>query len=181
MPPLTRRRRTAKEVQSRRWTHGCLRSRWPYRQEFAATGRLNAPWGWRSRLNFGPFAGTLLVGNFGDGTVVALIEHRILSRLFAGCRRRQSSSTAWGLAFRAASVWVTRTRLFTAGPDEEQDGIFGRLRYGVQPSENGASAAPTPQLVARIADHETNASTGAERAPTSNAHSPSVCSCVAEL
>lgn len=41
-------------------------------QEFADAGKLNSPWGVAiAPKNFGPFSGSLLVGNFGDGTIAA--------------------------------------------------------------------------------------------------------------
>src|SRR5205823_11176499 len=41
-------------------------------QQFAASGPLNSPWGLAlAPTTFGPFAGDLLVGNFGDGHISA--------------------------------------------------------------------------------------------------------------
>ena len=102
-------------------------------QEFTDAGRLNSPWGMAiAPADFGPFSGTLLVGNFGDGTVAAFDPS-------TGAFRDYLRDTAgklividklWGLAFgNGVSLGDADSLYFTAGPNDEQDGVFGRLRY----------------------------------------------------
>ena len=101
--------------------------------EFADAGRLNSPWGLAiAPAGFGAFGGALLVGNFGDGTIAAFDpDDRRVSRLPAG-RVRQADliDGLWGLAFgNGVSLGDADSLYFTAGPNLEQDGVFGRLRY----------------------------------------------------
>jgi uncharacterized protein (TIGR03118 family) len=96
-------------------------------------GLLNAPWGVAyAPANFGAFSNTLLVSNFGDGTVTAFnpIALQAIDYL------RDSSGTPlkvegiWGLLFgNGASLGDTDSLYFAAGPEDETDGIFGRFRW----------------------------------------------------
>ena len=102
-------------------------------KEFADAGRLNSPWGMAiAPRNFGPLSNSLLVGNFGDGSVAAFDAS-------SGAFRDYLRDTAgkpivieklWGLSFgNGVSLGDTDSLYFTAGPNLEQDGIFGRLRH----------------------------------------------------
>jgi uncharacterized protein (TIGR03118 family) len=101
-------------------------------QQFADTGRLNSPWGLAiAPQNFGAFGGALLVANFGDGTIAAL---DVKSGTFRDYLRDAAGKAVvidkiWGLAFgNGVSLGAADSLYFTAGPNEEQDGVFGRLR-----------------------------------------------------
>jgi len=101
--------------------------------ELADAGRLNSPWGLAiAPESFGPFSGSLLVGNFGDGTIAAFDR---ASGAFRDYLRDSSgkpivNDKLWGLAFgNGVSLGDADSLYFTAGPNLEQDGIFGRLRY----------------------------------------------------
>jgi uncharacterized protein (TIGR03118 family) len=103
-------------------------------REFADGGRLNSPWGLAiAPQAFGPFGGALLVANFGDGTIAAFDT---TTATFRDYLRDASGKPIvidkiWGLAFgNGVSLGDADSLYFTAGPNEEQDGIFGRLRYG---------------------------------------------------
>ena len=103
-------------------------------QEFADSGRLNSPWGLAiAPANFGPFSGALLVANFGDGTIAAL---DLKTGAFRDYLRDDGGKPIvidkiWGLAFgNGVSLGDADSLYYTAGPNDEQDGIFGRLRYG---------------------------------------------------
>jgi uncharacterized protein (TIGR03118 family) len=102
-------------------------------QEFADDGRLNSPWGLAiAPPHFGPLAGALLVGNFGDGTIAAFDVNsgKFLDYLRADSGKPMVIDKLWGLAFgNGVSLGDADSLYFTAGPNEEQDGIFGRLRY----------------------------------------------------
>ena len=102
----------------------------------AQFGRLNAPWGlaWAPPA-FGRFGGDLLVGNFGDGRISAYRE--VHSRLFvpAGQLRMTAGRPLaidglWALEFGhgAANNGPLDTLFFTAGPGDEQNGLFGTIR-----------------------------------------------------
>lgn len=121
-------------------------------QEFAAPTQLNSPWGLAiAPRNFGAFGGALLVGNFGDGTIVAfdLKTGAVRDYLRNASGQPISIDGLWGLVFgNGVSLGDADSLYFTAGPNTEQDGIFGRLRYAGPPSDAGAktvvltSAAP---------------------------------------
>jgi uncharacterized protein (TIGR03118 family) len=102
-------------------------------QEFTDASRLNSPWGLAiAPKDFGPFGGALLVGNFGDGTIAAfdVTTGKFLDYLRGGSGTPIVIDKLWGLAFgNGVSLGDADSLYFTAGPNEEQDGVFGRLRY----------------------------------------------------
>jgi uncharacterized protein (TIGR03118 family) len=104
----------------------------------AQHGQLNAPWGlaWAPD-NFGRFSGDLLVGNFGDGEINAYaelpngrFEHRGSLRSADGGILRIDG--LWALEFGrgGANNGPTNTLFFTAGPDDENGGLFGTITAG---------------------------------------------------
>jgi uncharacterized protein (TIGR03118 family) len=107
-------------------------------QEFADADRLNSPWGLAiAPRNFGPLGGTLLVGNFGDGTIAAfdLQTGAFRDYLREADGKPLAIDKLWGLAFgNGVSLGDADSLYFTAGPNGEQDGIFGRVRYSGSPS-----------------------------------------------
>jgi uncharacterized protein (TIGR03118 family) len=111
-------------------TSGRLRAR------VAQFGSLNAPWGiaWAPK-GFGRFSGDLLVGNFGDGRINAY--HEVFHRFFVPAGQLRSSAGGpltidglWALEFGqgAPNNGPTDTLFFTAGPNDEQNGLFGSIR-----------------------------------------------------
>ncbi len=114
-------------------------------QEFADAGRLNSPWGVAiAPKEFGPFGGALLVANFGDGTIAAL---DVATGAFKDYLRDAAGNPIsidgiWGLVFgNGVSLGDADSLYFTAGPNGEQDGIFGRLRYAGPQADAGPAAA----------------------------------------
>jgi uncharacterized protein (TIGR03118 family) len=102
-------------------------------QELADTGRLNSPWGLAlAPADFGRFGGAVLVGNFGDGTIAAFDPE---SGVFRDYLRDAAGEPLvidklWGLAFgNGVSLGAADSLYFTAGPNDEQDGVFGRIRH----------------------------------------------------
>jgi uncharacterized protein (TIGR03118 family) len=103
----------------------------------AQHGLLNAPWGLAlAPANFGRFSGDLLVGNFGDGRINAF-EHQPNGRFaFRGQLRNASGHPIdidglWALEFgNGANAGPTNMLFFTAGPDDETHGLFGRITAG---------------------------------------------------
>jgi uncharacterized protein (TIGR03118 family) len=105
---------------------GKLVARWPGR------GLLNYPWGVaRAPDDFGLYSGCVLVGNFGDGTLVAF--HPRLKVAIDYVRNTQGERIVidglWGLQFgNGASLGEANHMYFAAGPQRETDGLFGKLQ-----------------------------------------------------
>ncbi|HEX3631795.1 MAG TPA: TIGR03118 family protein, partial [Casimicrobiaceae bacterium] len=90
---------------------------------------LNSPWGVaRAPGTFGDFAGDLLVGNFGDGEINAFDA---TTGAFLGTLDDASSNPIvnpglWALTFGNGAAGGSKTTLyFSAGINDEQDGLFG--------------------------------------------------------
>jgi uncharacterized protein (TIGR03118 family) len=101
----------------------------------ATRGQLNAPWGLaKAPANFGRFSGDLLVGNFGDGTINAYAPQADGSFAHRGQLRTADHKPVtidglWGLGFgNGAGSGATNALYFTAGPDDESHGLFGRIQ-----------------------------------------------------
>lgn len=95
-------------------------------------GKLSAPWGLAfAPSNFGELSGMLLVANFGDGTIAA---YNPTTREFTGYMRDKNDKPItidkiWGLLFgNGVSLGDSNALYFSAGPNDEQDGVFGSLR-----------------------------------------------------
>ena len=96
--------------------------------------QINAPWGVAlAPLTFGIHAGDLLVGNFGDGTIMTFGLDGRFHGLLKDQRPIQIEGL-WGLSFgndgRAGSA---DTLFFASGPLDESHGLFGSLK----PAANG--------------------------------------------
>jgi uncharacterized protein (TIGR03118 family) len=99
----------------------------------AQHGQLNAPWGlaWAPK-SFGRFGGDLLVGNFGDGQINAYQEKhggfRHRGTVHAATHGKLSIDGLWALEFgNAGSNGDPNTLYFTAGLNDEADGLFGTI------------------------------------------------------
>jgi uncharacterized protein (TIGR03118 family) len=95
-------------------------------------GKLSAPWGFAfAPANWGPLSGTLLVSNFGDGTIAA---YNAETREFVDVVRNENGEPLkidkiWGITFgNGESLGDSDSLYFAAGPDDEKDGLFGKLR-----------------------------------------------------
>ncbi len=100
-------------------------------RRFASRGTLDSPWGLAlAPDDFGPFSQAVLVGNFGDGRINAFDSH---SGKFLGQLKDQSGNPItidgiWGLTFgEGARGSDSHTLYFTAGPNDEMDGLFGTI------------------------------------------------------
>jgi uncharacterized protein (TIGR03118 family) len=101
-------------------------------------GQLNAPWGLAvAPANFGRFSGDLLVGNFGDGRINAFKP--ILGGLLYLPHGQLRTPTGdpvtidglWALEFgNGAGAGPSTSLFFTAGPGEEEHGLFGSITTG---------------------------------------------------
>jgi uncharacterized protein (TIGR03118 family) len=100
-------------------------------RRLASNGALNAPWGMAlAPASFGKFSNRLLVGNFGDGMINAydLASGRWVGRLKGSDHRPVQIPGLWGIAFgNGLAKQPIDTLFFTAGPGDEQHGLYGRL------------------------------------------------------
>jgi uncharacterized protein (TIGR03118 family) len=95
----------------------------------ASRGALNAPWGLAlAPASFGRFGGALLVGNFGDGTINA---YGPLTGTWLGALRDRNGKRIridglWGIQFGNGILSQKTNQLFyAAGPNDEEDGVYG--------------------------------------------------------
>ena len=97
----------------------------------ASAGALDAPWGLAiAPASFGALAGSLLVGNFGDGRINAYdpASHAFLGQLAALDGTPLSIDGLWALApGNGGGAGSSALLYFTAGPDDESHGILGVL------------------------------------------------------
>lgn len=100
----------------------------------ASRGTLNAPWGLAmAPEGFGRFGGDLLVGNFGNGKIHAFELSSSGSGQLAGTLQDPSGKPIaidglWAIGFgNDAAAGPSTSLFFTAGPDEETRGLFGKI------------------------------------------------------
>jgi len=100
-------------------------------QRLVSHGRLNSPWGLAlAPADFGRFSNDLLVGNFGDGRINAIDPKNgaFLGQLSEQPGNPITIDDLWGLAFgNGASAGGTNELFFTAGINDEADGLFGKI------------------------------------------------------
>jgi uncharacterized protein (TIGR03118 family) len=99
---------------------------------FTKSGTLDAPWGLAlAPPNFGKFSNALLVGNVGNGYIIAFdyTSHAFLGRLADTHLCTIKIDGLWGLTFGGsggADVNGEPNQLFfSAGPNDYADGLFG--------------------------------------------------------
>ncbi|MCP3065840.1 TIGR03118 family protein [Myxococcus sp. K38C18041901] len=94
-------------------------------------GNLNAPWGMAvAPASFGRFAGRLLVGNFGDGTINAYdtVTGALDAQLQGTNGQPLVIEGLWALSFgNGLQNQPTNTLFFTSGPGDEAHGLYGRI------------------------------------------------------
>ena len=97
-------------------------------------GQLDSPWGMvmAPASGFGQFSGDLLVGNFGNGEINAFLPDGELAGALRGpSGQRLVDSGVWGLSFgNGAAAGPTTTLYFTAGINDEANGLFGSIVAG---------------------------------------------------
>jgi uncharacterized protein (TIGR03118 family) len=101
---------------------------------FASRGGLNAPWGVaRAPLGFGQFGGDILIGNFGNagryaGQINAFDSHgKFRDELRDQQRRPIAIDGLWALVFGTFRNSDADTLYFTAGPNNQTNGLFGKI------------------------------------------------------
>jgi uncharacterized protein (TIGR03118 family) len=110
-------------------------------RRFASRGVLNAPWGVvRATEGFGSKAGDILIGNFGNnghfgGWINSFGNHgEFLGELRSPQGKPISIDGLWSLYFGSFAASDGDTLYFTAGPNNQLDGIFGKIT-AVRPAE----------------------------------------------
>jgi uncharacterized protein (TIGR03118 family) len=94
-------------------------------------GKLNAPWGvTKAPEDFGEASGKLLVGNFGDGRIVMFdaASGKQEGYLQNAAGEPVEIDGLWGMLFGNGEHLGERNNMyFAAGPQDEKDGVFGKL------------------------------------------------------
>ena len=101
-------------------------------------GSMNAPWGLAyAPASWGRAAGDLLVGQFGNGQIEMFNPEtgRHTGTVRDGQHHKLAIDGLWALMAGDASSGGDGTVLFTAGPNEEADGLYGVLTF-VAPSHH---------------------------------------------
>jgi len=98
-------------------------------RRFASRGALNSPWGVaRASFAFGRFSGDILVGNFGNGHINAFdSDGNLLGTLKDSQGRPVVIDGLWTLTLGGGRNSSADTLYFTAGPNDETDGVFGTI------------------------------------------------------
>jgi uncharacterized protein (TIGR03118 family) len=117
-------------------------------QRLITGGVLNSPWGMAlTPGSFGRIPGRLLVGNFGDGHISTFrfdLDGFKLAPVFEGFLgdfngRPITIDGLWAIAFPPnAGGFDSQDLYFTAGPEDESHGLFGRLEL---PDSHGGSGS----------------------------------------
>jgi uncharacterized protein (TIGR03118 family) len=98
---------------------------------------LNGPWGIaQAPAGFGQFANDLLVGNFGDGKINAFdpVSGAFLGTLSTPSGTPIVNSGLWALQFRSPlSTFDPNALFFTAGINNQADGLFGEIQVAPEP------------------------------------------------
>jgi uncharacterized protein (TIGR03118 family) len=122
--------------------NGCLIRR------FASRGSLNAPWGIAlAPANFGVHSNRLLIANFGDGTINTfdLSTGRSRGALRTGettSGNRLVIDGIWGIAFGNGVLnQPANTLFFTAGPNGEANGVYGKIEAVSRTQNNTGTGA----------------------------------------
>ena len=109
-----------------------------FAERVASGGTLNAPWGVATApSSFGPMAGDLLVGNFGDGhiNIYDPNTHAFLGQVLDASNKSLTVDGLWALSPGNDTLAGSSSLLyFTAGPNEEAHGLFGVLTPVPEPS-----------------------------------------------
>jgi uncharacterized protein (TIGR03118 family) len=112
----------------------------------ATAGTLNAPWGLAiAPSSFGTLAGSLLVGNFGDGRISAFdpVSHAFLGQILGTDGNALAIDGLWALSpGNDGLAGSSQSLYFTAGPDGESHGLFGVLA--------APAAVPAPSTLALL-------------------------------
>jgi uncharacterized protein (TIGR03118 family) len=112
-------------------------------QRLISGGSLNAPWGLAmAPSDWGKFSNDLLVGNFGDGWINVFDSSGSMVGTVSDINGAKIQNDGlWGLTFgNGGKGGSTNVLYFSAGPNDEKDGLFGAI-----------SATPEPGTLALFA------------------------------
>jgi uncharacterized protein (TIGR03118 family) len=111
---------------------------------FATAGSLNAPWGIAMAPGgFGSLQGSILIGNFGDGTINIFTPNGAALANFEGPLMSSSGQPLafaglWSLVFgNGDSDKPVTTLFYTAGLANQTDGLFGGITLKTNPTPVG--------------------------------------------
>jgi len=139
-------------------------------RRFATGGPLNAPWGVvKAGANFGPFSNDILIGNVGDGTIVAFnpANGNFVGALGDGDGFDLVLPGIHDLTFRTDNFGDPNTLYFTSDLTNEADGLFGAFTTGLVSTTR--VTAPNTQENANITiTANVTAGPGNPGAPTGN-------------
>ncbi len=111
----------------------------------ASGGVLDAPWGLAiAPASFGTLAGSLLVGNFGDGRISAydLATDSFLGQVNGRDGNPLAIDGLWALSVgNDAGAGSSQSLYFTAGPGDESHGVFGVMQAVPEPAAPALFAA----------------------------------------
>jgi len=98
-------------------------------RRFASRGPLNSPWGMtRASFAFGRFSGLILVGNFGNGKInVFSSQGQFIDELDLPNDKPLIIDKLWKLILGGGRNSSSDTLYFTAGPNDETNGLFGTV------------------------------------------------------
>jgi uncharacterized protein (TIGR03118 family) len=100
-------------------------------RRFSSDSHLNEPWGIAlAPAGFGDFGGALLIGNFGDGLINAFdpATGGFLGTLSDPLGAPLVNDGLWALGFRTGAGFDPNTLYFTAGINDEANGLFGAIQ-----------------------------------------------------
>jgi uncharacterized protein (TIGR03118 family) len=106
-------------------------------KRIATGGSLFAPWGLTlAPANFGSFSNDLLIGNFGNGEILA---YDATSDMFLGTLNGIDGNpivngNLWALETRTGGTFNPNAVYFSAGINNQQDGLFGELTEVPEPA-----------------------------------------------
>ncbi|MGF6260223.1 uncharacterized protein (TIGR03118 family) [Paraburkholderia youngii] len=111
------------------------------KQRFATGGPLNAPWGIaQAPASFGSMSGAIIIGNFGDGMINAFnaSSGQSMGPISGPNNSPIVEHGIWGIAFgNDLSNQPSSTLFFAAGPNDEADGVYGRIDLNTATSSSG--------------------------------------------
>jgi uncharacterized protein (TIGR03118 family) len=116
-------------------------------KRFASGGVLNAPWGMtRATQNFGQFSGSILIGNFGEegkfsGWINAFSggdDNEVMGPLRDATGKPIAIDSPWALLFGTFLNSDADTLYFTAGPNQQTNGLFGKIVAQPRPDDQNA-------------------------------------------
>jgi uncharacterized protein (TIGR03118 family) len=91
---------------------------------------MNAPWGITlSPADFGAFSHRILIGNFGSGNIQVFntITGRHEGQLLNADGSPLFIENVWALSFGSGTTGLFNELFFTSGPNDENDGLFGKI------------------------------------------------------